>query len=102
MRAVMVTLSLAAYLSASAALAQNPHPGCPTGAQATSGEASKTGPGGNERPEHQPVERSAIVPDAGGAGQSAAPTVQQDGKSVVAETDCPKPPNRLDAKTPGG
>lgn len=97
---LMVTVSLAACLSLGTASAQAPPPGCPPGAPATTGAAAKTGTDGNERPEVQPVERSAILPDAGGEEKSAAPTVQQEGKSVVAQTDCPKPPNRLDAPKP--
>jgi hypothetical protein len=53
--------------------------------------------GGEEPPQRQPIEHSAILPDATQQGQSAAPTVQQSGKDVVAQTDCPKPPNRIDA-----
>ena len=41
----------------------------------------------------QPSEKSAILPDAGGK-DSAAPTVQQDGKDLTAQTECP--PNRID------
>ena len=36
------------------------------------------------------VEKSAILPSAGGHEQSAAPTVQRDGKAVEARTDCPQ------------
>ena len=36
----------------------------------------------------QAVEKSAILPSAGGHEQSAAPTVQRDGKAVEARTDC--------------
>ncbi len=36
----------------------------------------------------QAVEKSAILPAAGGHEQSAAPTVQRDGKAVEARTDC--------------
>jgi hypothetical protein len=36
----------------------------------------------------QAVEKSAILPSAGGHEQSAAPTVQRDGQSVEARTDC--------------
>jgi len=36
------------------------------------------------------VEQSAILPSAGGHEQSAAPTVQRDGKAVEARTDCPQ------------
>ena len=38
----------------------------------------------------QAVEKSAILPSAGGHEQSAAPTVQRDGKAVEARTDCPQ------------
>ena len=40
----------------------------------------------------QDVDKSAILPSAGGHQQSAAPTVQRDGKSVEARTDCPDEP----------
>lgn len=36
----------------------------------------------------QAVEKSAILPSAGGHEQSAAPTVQRDGKAVEARADC--------------
>lgn len=36
----------------------------------------------------QAVEKSAILPSAGGHEQSAAPTVQRDGEAVEARTDC--------------
>ncbi len=36
----------------------------------------------------QAVEKSAILPSAGGHEQSAAPTVQRDGKAAEARTDC--------------
>ena len=36
------------------------------------------------------VEKSAILPSAEGHEQSAAPTVQRDGKAVEARTDCPQ------------
>lgn len=41
----------------------------------------------------QPTENSAIVPSAGGHKDSAAPTVQQDGKPVEQRADCPPPPS---------
>jgi len=59
--------------------------------------AAKEGPGGNEPPDQQAVERSAILPSAGQHEQSAAPTVQQNGEAVVAQTECPKPPNHPNA-----
>ena len=38
----------------------------------------------------QAVEKSAILPSAGGGQSSAAPTVQRDGKSVEVRGDCPE------------
>jgi hypothetical protein len=87
---------LASVTSGAWAQSSGRSPDCGPPAQ-NIGEASKTGPGGNERPAHQPVERSAILPDASGQEGSAAPTTQQHGQSVNAQTDCPKPPNRVDA-----
>jgi hypothetical protein len=51
----------------------------PASAGQTSGAASD---------DAQAVEKSAILPSAGGHEQSAAPTVQRDGKAVEARTDC--------------
>ena len=45
----------------------------------------------------QSSEKSAILPDAGGK-DSAAPTVQQDGKDMTAQSECP--PNRIEAPKP--
>ena len=75
--------------------AQTPGPGqardcAPNASQQSTGTST-------EAPAKQPVEKSAILPDADQHGQSAAPTVQQDGKSVTAQTDCPKPPNQPNA-----
>jgi hypothetical protein len=86
-------------LATTPAWSQVPNP-CPPG---TSTTASAGGAPGRVPPEKQAVEHSAIVPDAGGEKSSAAPTVQQDGKSVEAQTECPKPPNQLGpAKSPSG
>src|SRR5262249_40589544 len=96
-------LLLAALITclSTASWAQVPNP-CPPNAASSSSERTTTGSNkGEEPPERQPMERSAILPDAGGEGQSAAPTVQQNGKSVEAQTECPKPPNRLNSKSPG-
>jgi hypothetical protein len=80
---------------------QVPNPCPPTAAPSTSTTGTGApGSDGIEPPERQPIERSAILPDAGGENQSAAPTVQQDGKSVEAQTDCPKLPNQPDVPKP--
>jgi hypothetical protein len=56
----------------------------PPSAAATPGSGGPTG---------QAVEKSAILPSAGGeVGSSAAPTVQRDGKSVEMRSDCPQEP----------
>lgn len=47
-----------------------------------------TGSGASDSAEA--VEKSAILPSAGGHEQSAAPTVQRDGQAVEARTDCPQ------------
>jgi hypothetical protein len=85
--AILATLMSTAALS-HGAWAQVPNP-CPPNAAAT-GTASA-----NESAEKQGIEHSAILPDAPGGDRSAAPTVKKDGKSVEAQTECPKPPNQL-------
>jgi hypothetical protein len=83
-------------MSSGAAWAQVPSAThCP--APAASDNVGAKGSGGLEKSEVQPVERSAILPNAGGHQESAAPSVKQDGKDVMAQTECPKPPNRVDA-----
>jgi hypothetical protein len=92
----IAALSLSLVGSALAqAPTQTPGPGqsrdCePNSAQQSTGTST-------EAPAQQPAEKSAILPAADQHGQSAAPTVQQDGKSVTAQTDCPKPPNQVNA-----
>jgi hypothetical protein len=69
----------------------------------TAGSTDKSGVKENETTgaatgNAQAVEKSAILPDAGGEGSSAAPTVQRDGKSVEARTDCPDDPKMTKPK----
>jgi hypothetical protein len=94
--AKLPTVAILMTLIASPAWSQVPNP-CPPAASPSTTGTSAPGSDGTEAPERQPVERSAILPEAGGENQSAAPTVQQNSKSVEAQTDCPKPPNQLDA-----
>ena len=58
----------------------------------------KMKPTGKATGNAQDVEKSAILPSAGGNRKSAAPTVQRDGKSVEARTDCPDDPNMTKPK----
>ena len=61
---------------------------------------NRSGPQSYAQTRNQPVEHSAILPNIGGHGESAAPTVQQGGNPVVAQTECPKPANQMDAPKP--
>ncbi|HEY0567115.1 MAG TPA: hypothetical protein VGD13_03150 [Xanthobacteraceae bacterium] len=74
---------------------QTPGPGQARDCAPNSAQQSATT--STEAPAKQPVEKSAILPDADQHGQSAAPTVQQDSQSVTAQSDCPKPPNQPNA-----
>ena len=92
----LLPVAILMSLIASPAWSQVPNPCPPVAAPST----ETTGSAGTESPARQPVERSAILPSIGGQEQSASPTVQQKGKSVEAQTDCPKPPNQLNAPKP--
>ena len=92
----MTRISIAAaalVLTAACAFAQTSQPQPPGDAKkdltncappnATVGGASTEG---------QAIEKSAILPSAGNHENSAAPTVQRDGKSVEAQAACPQDP----------
>ena len=79
----------AGLLSVSAAAAQ------PTGTSGdkpetacTTSPAATTGKGEEKTANSMSVEKSAVLPEAGGAN-SAAPTVQSDGKPLKVSPDCP-------------
>ena len=80
---------LAGLLSISAAAAQStgtsgakPETACATSPAAT------TGQGEEKTANSMAVEKSAVLPDAGGSN-SAAPTVQSGGKPLKVSPDCP-------------
>jgi hypothetical protein len=88
---------IALVFVASAAWSQTPTPdekSCAQASAKSSGNAT-TGNSADNPPQLQGVEHSAILPDAGGHEDSAAPTVKKDGEDVTEDTNCPKPPNRL-------
>ena len=64
-------------------------PGAGNAAKDTTGTAGAKDGTGNA----QDVDKSVILPSAGGHENSASPTVQRDGKSVEARADCPDDPN---------
>jgi hypothetical protein len=62
--------------------ADKPETACTTSSAATTGSA------GDKKSDSMAMEKSAILPDAGGTNL-AAPTVQKDGKSMEVRPDCP-------------
>lgn len=87
MRCFAFTLAVAAF-AASSALAQ---------IGTSTGEAKKTDANCNTRStvgnaqssSSMSIDKSAILPSAGNHANSAAPTVQSDGKAMQARADCP-------------
>jgi hypothetical protein len=85
----VVAAAFLGSLMAGASLAQTaapsdakPETSCTTSSAATSGS------GEEKTSNSMAVEKSAIVPEAGGAN-SAAPTVQSGGKAMEVRKDCP-------------
>ncbi len=94
-RSVPLSIVCAAVMAAQV-LAQEPttlKAPCPppTPQKGLMGEKGKAG---YEPQSKQPQEKSAILPSAPQNDQSAAPTVQQDGSSVLGETTCERDPNK--------
>jgi hypothetical protein len=84
-----VAVILAGSLVVGAAVAQSTAPSnekqetsCTTSSAATSGSA------GEKTSNSMAMEKSAILPDAGGSN-SAAPTVQSGGEPMIVRSDCP-------------
>jgi hypothetical protein len=97
-RYVLFSVTLIVFL-ATLGVAQTPLPNSPSSSPQPlpCPKSSQSGPTGNAASNpasHQGVEHSAILPEAGGTDESAAPTIKKDGQEVDA-TECPKPPNQL-------
>jgi hypothetical protein len=58
----------------------------------TTSPAATTGRAGEKTANSMAIEKSAILPDAGGSN-SAAPTVQSDGKPMEVRSECPPDSN---------
>ena len=90
MRARLVAIGFAALIAVTPALAQTsqqaekPETSCTT-SSTPSPTGQTTGSTGNA----MAMEKNAILPSAGGHANSAAPTVQQDGKPMQVRPDCP-------------
>ena len=80
--AVLVALLTGAAIAQPATTGQKPETSCTTSPAATSGH------GEEKTSNSMAVEKSAVLPDAGGAN-SAAPTVQSGGKPLKVTDDCP-------------
>ena len=80
--AAVLAASLTGAAMAQPATTQKPETSCTTSPAATSGH------GEEKTSNSMAVEKSAILPDAGGAN-SAAPTVQSGGKPMKVAKDCP-------------
>ncbi len=102
--ATVSAIALAALLAlAPVATAQTAGSGLPNVDCPAPGKTETSVETGVEEPAKQPVELSAILPSVGGNEDSAAPTVQQDGKDVMALSECPQNepghPNSMDKPT---
>lgn len=89
MRTYLIAAVFASLLAAETSLAQTPtgsekpETSCNTAAAASTTGAAKTAD------TSMAVEKSAILPSAGGYASSSAPTVQSDGKAMEVRKDCP-------------
>jgi hypothetical protein len=80
---------LAGMLSVSTAAAQSTAaPSDKPGTACTTSPAATTGSGEEKTANSMAVEKSAILPEAGGSN-SAAPTVQSGGKPLKVDPNCP-------------
>jgi hypothetical protein len=99
-RAMKITVALSVLLlTASVAAAQEYRQGDAskdlTNCKPSSVQNQTTGAASSDA---QAVEKSAILPSAGGHENSAAPTVQRDGESVEVRPDCPQDASQPKAK----
>jgi hypothetical protein len=78
-----VLVAGAAAAQTAAPSAAKPETSCTTTGAATSGS------GGEKTANSMAMEKSAVLPDAGGHGSSAAPTVQSGGKPLEVRPECP-------------
>jgi uncharacterized membrane protein len=91
MRTQLIAAAFAGLFAVTPSLAQTTAPASDkaetscntTSSAATSGNAGKT------TGTSTGIEKSAVLPSAGGHASSAAPTVQSDGKPMEVRPDCP-------------
>jgi hypothetical protein len=86
-----MTAAIAVLFGTAAAIAQTAAPGSankPETSCTTTGAAT-SGSGEEKTQNSMAVEKSAVLPEAGGHGSSAAPTVQSGGKPLEVRSECP-------------
>ena len=76
-------------MAASPVVAQTVQPAQKQETSCTTTPGSTTGRAASASSDSMAVEKSAILPEAGGQASSAAPTVQKDGKALEVRRDCP-------------
>lgn len=90
MRTQFIIAVLGALFVASPVLAQTPAAGANKPDTSCNTTSSAAAPGNTQTADtSMAVEKSAILPSAGGHANSAAPTVQSDGKAMQPSQDCP-------------
>lgn len=87
-----------AFASASVPVANSqtttPPPECPSVSdQEKAARSGRSGTAGRDAPETMAAEKSGILPSASGHVESAAPTVQQDGKALPSALNCAQGPS---------
>lgn len=91
MRTQLIAAAFATLLGATSSLAQIPGSGSekPETSCNTTSPSGTTSGNAKTADTSMGVEKSAILPSAGGHANSAAPTVQSDGKAMEVRPDCP-------------
>ena len=91
MRTQLIAVAIAGLFAATPSLAQTAAPASdkPETSCNTTPSAGTTSGNAKTADTSMCVEKSAILPSAGGHANSAAPTVQSDGKAMEVRTDCP-------------
>jgi len=91
MRAQLIVAAVAGLFAATPLLAQTPAPASdkPETSCNTTPSGTTTGNADTKAQTSTSMEKSAILPSAGGHASSAAPTVQSDGKPMEVRPDCP-------------
>lgn len=92
MRTQLIAAAFAALFAATPSLAQTPGPASEkpeTSCNTTAATPGSTSGNAKTADTSMGVEKSAILPSAGNYANSAAPTVQSDGKAMEVRPDCP-------------